>query len=185
MNRLLVSSLALAMTATCAVGFAADDVKSGLQLGEHAGFFLVKDVTGPNKDKSLCYRWRYGKRPVAAIFTRTISDDLAGLVRKLDEAVAKNKDKGMKSFVVLLTNDPDADEPKLEALAKKHGIKAVPLTMFDGVAGPAKYKISKDAETTVLLWKGLSVKSNHAFAKGKFNKDSTVAVLKDLDKILK
>ena len=56
LNRLLVSSLALAMAATTAVGFAADDVKSGLQLGEHAGFFLVKDVTGPNKDKSLCYR---------------------------------------------------------------------------------------------------------------------------------
>ena len=56
MNRLLVSSLALAVAANTAVGFAADDVKSGLQLGEHAGFFLVKDVTGPNKDKSLCYR---------------------------------------------------------------------------------------------------------------------------------
>ena len=57
MNKLLASSLALAMAATSAVGFAAeDDLKSGLQPGEHAGFFLVKDVTGPNKDKSLCYR---------------------------------------------------------------------------------------------------------------------------------
>ena len=56
MNRLLVLSVALAMTAASAVGLAADGVKSGLQLGEHAGFFLVKDVTGPNKGKSLCYR---------------------------------------------------------------------------------------------------------------------------------
>ena len=56
--------------------------------------------------------------------------------------------------------------------------------MFDGVAGPENYKISKDAETTVLLWNGLTVKANHAFAKGKFKKESTVAVLKDLDKIL-
>lgn len=56
MNRLLVSSVALAMTAASAVGLAADEVKSGLQLGEHAGFFLVKDVTGPSKGKSLCYR---------------------------------------------------------------------------------------------------------------------------------
>ncbi len=119
------------------------------------------------------------------IFTRAISDDLTGLVRKLDEAVAKNKDKDLKSFVVLLTNDPDADEKKLTELAQKHKIKTVPLTMFDGVAGPEKYKISKDAETTVLLWKGRSITSNHAFAKGKFNKDSTVAVLKDLDKLLK
>ena len=100
-------------------------------------------------------------------------------------AFDKNKDKKLASFVVLLTNDPDADEAKLTEIAKKHDIKSVPLTMFDGVTGPAKYKISKDAETTVLLWKGRSIKSNHAFAKGKFNKDSTAAVLKDLDKILK
>jgi len=56
MHRLLALSVALAFTATSAVGFAADKVKSGLQPEEHAGFFLVKDVTGPNKDKSLCYR---------------------------------------------------------------------------------------------------------------------------------
>ena len=56
--------------------------------------------------------------------------------------------------------------------------------MFDGITGPEKYKISKDAETTVLLWKGRSITSNHAFAKGKFNKDSTAAVMKDLDKII-
>jgi len=84
-----------------------------------------------------------------------------------------------------LTNDPDADEEKLTAIARKHNIKAVPLTMFDGVAGPEKYKISKDAETTVLLWKGRTITANHAFAKGKFNKESTTAVLKDLDKLLK
>ena len=56
MNRLLASSVVLAMTAVSAAGFAADELKSGLQPDEHAGFFLVKDVTGPNKDKSLCYR---------------------------------------------------------------------------------------------------------------------------------
>ncbi|NQV25974.1 MAG: hypothetical protein HQ518_16565 [Rhodopirellula sp.] len=184
MNKLLAASLALAVTATTAVGFAADEVKSGLQPQEKAGFFLVKDVTGPNKDKSLCYRCKFGGRPVAAIFTREINDELAGLVKKLDDAVDKNKEKQLQSFVILLTNDPDADEKKLEALAKKHELKSVPLTMFDGVTGPETYKISKDAETTVLLWKGLTVQSNHAYAKGKFNKDSTAAVMKDLDKII-
>lgn len=185
MNRLLGSLAVLTVTAASTAGFAADDVKSGLQPNEKAGFFLVKDVTGPNKDKSLCYRCKFGGRPVAAIFTREINDDLAGLVKKLDEAVEKNEDKQLKSFVVLLTNDPDQDEKKLEDIAKKHEIKSVPLTMFDGVTGPETYKISKDAETTVLLWKGLTVKSNHAYAKGKFDKKGTEAVLKDLDKIIK
>ena len=34
----------------------AAELKSGLQPGESAGAFNVKDITGPNKDKTLCYR---------------------------------------------------------------------------------------------------------------------------------
>jgi hypothetical protein len=34
----------------------AADLQSGLQVGDHAGPFNVKDITGPNKGKSLCYR---------------------------------------------------------------------------------------------------------------------------------
>ncbi|HLQ43724.1 MAG TPA: hypothetical protein VK137_03265 [Planctomycetaceae bacterium] len=34
----------------------AAELKSGLQPGDPAGAFQVKDITGPNKDKSLCYR---------------------------------------------------------------------------------------------------------------------------------
>lgn len=55
MNRLLASGAMLAIAA-CAATSMAEDLKSGLQLGESAGFFLVKDVTGPNKGKSVCYR---------------------------------------------------------------------------------------------------------------------------------
>ena len=34
----------------------AAELKSGLQPGDSAGAFNVKDITGPNKDKTLCYR---------------------------------------------------------------------------------------------------------------------------------
>lgn len=53
--RLLVPTVAL-LCATASVLAQADDFKSGLQLGEHAGPYDVKDITGPNKGKSLCYR---------------------------------------------------------------------------------------------------------------------------------
>ena len=35
---------------------AAAEVKSGLQVGESTTPFNSKDITGPNKGKSLCYR---------------------------------------------------------------------------------------------------------------------------------
>ena len=34
----------------------AADLESGLQVGDSAGFFLVKDCTGPSAGESLCYR---------------------------------------------------------------------------------------------------------------------------------
>lgn len=35
---------------------AAADLQSGLQVGDKAGYFEVKDVTGSAAGKSLCYR---------------------------------------------------------------------------------------------------------------------------------
>ena len=47
------SVAALAVLASSAL---AADIKSGLPVGGSAGFFEVKDCTGPNKGKTLCYR---------------------------------------------------------------------------------------------------------------------------------
>ena len=53
--KLLVPTIAIVCVTAGAVALA-DDFKSGLQLGEHAGAYNVKDITGPSKGKSLCYR---------------------------------------------------------------------------------------------------------------------------------
>lgn len=122
-----------------------------------------------------------------AIFTRSLSEPLAGLVKKIDAKAGSFKGRGkspLRSFVVLLSEDPDADEKKLVEFAKKHGIKNVPLTLFDGVSGPSRYKIAKEAETTVLMWSKKKVKANHAFGKGQFKKDNVETVVKSTSKIL-
>ena len=90
----------------------------------------------------------------------------------------------MAGFVVLLTEDPDAAESELKAFAEKHGIKNVPLTIFDGSAGPEKYNIAQEADVTVNLWVGLKSKANYAFAKGKLDKDAIKAIIADTSKIL-
>ncbi len=90
----------------------------------------------------------------------------------------------MAGFVVLLTEDPDAAEGELKAFAEKHGIKNIPLTIYEGSAGPENYKIAKDADVTVNLWIGLKSKANHAFAKGQLNKDGIAAIIADTSKIL-
>jgi hypothetical protein len=124
----------------------------------------------------------YGKRPVVAIFAREITDDLTSLVKQIDKKIAENTDQKMASFLVLLTDDPDALEPKLKHLAIKHKIKNIPLTIFDGIAGPPKYKIAEGADVTVLMWRKQTVKVNHALTK--LNKKSVKKIVSDLDKIL-
>lgn len=119
------------------------------------------------------------------IFTRSLDDNLASLVKQVDKKVGENKDKQMAAFVVLLTDDPDEADGQLKAFADKHGIKNTPLTIFDGLAGPEKYNIAKNAEVTVLQWVGpKEVKSNHAFAKGKLDKKGIAAIISDTGKIL-
>lgn len=121
---------------------------------------------------------------MVAIFARELTDDLASLVKQVDETVAKNEDKKMAAFLVVLTEDADAVEPKLKEMAEKQGIKTVPLTIFEGSTGPPKYNIAKDADVTVLQWKGQTVKSNHAFGKGKLDANATKAIVDDTKTIL-
>jgi hypothetical protein len=50
--------LSAVVASIVAVGasLAGDAVKSGLKVGESVNAFLVDDITGPNKGKTLCYR---------------------------------------------------------------------------------------------------------------------------------
>ena len=118
------------------------------------------------------------------IFAREMTDDLASLVKQVDEQVSKNGEKKMAAFVVILSEDADATAKKLEDLAKKQDIQNVPLTIFDGEAGPSEYKIAKDADVTILMWKGLEVKANHAFKAGELNAAKVKTIVSDTSKIL-
>ena len=168
------------LLAVCGVAVAAD----GLAIGDDVPAFNVRDITGPNKGKTLCYRCKFGSQPVVTVFTRDVNDSVVSLVKKVDEQVAANKDKKMASFVVVLTNDPDATEAKLAAIAKKEGIKNVPLTIMEGDAGPEGYGVQKDAETTVMMWVDGNLKVNEAFSKGKFDAKAVESVVGSTKKIL-
>ena len=168
MSRIIVS--------TCFILFAAascfaDDAKirSGLQPGDTASAFHVQDVTGPRKGNTLCYACAFGRHTVVNVQTRKITDEVIAILKSLDPKVAnagKIKGDSQHAFVVYLTENPDVAEKELEAIAKKHDIKNIPLTIYDELSGPKSYKLSKEAETTVMMWKENKVAQNFAFAEG-------------------
>lgn len=100
----------------------------------------------------------------------------------MDEKIAKNED--LKAFVVVLTDDADKTADALKTLAKEKGIAHVPLTLIESPSGPPDYQVAEDAGVTVLMWRGVEVKANRAFAKGKMTKADIPTVLSDIPKIL-
>ncbi|MEZ6056025.1 MAG: hypothetical protein R3C01_04905 [Planctomycetaceae bacterium] len=161
--------------------FAADEP---LAVGTKVPAFYVKDVTGPAAGEKLCYRCRYGNKPVVSIFAREMNANVAELVKQVDAQVAANGDKGMAAFVVLLTEDEAAGAKSLKATADAQGIKKTPLTTFDGAAGPENYKISADADVTVMMWVGGELKVNQAFAKDGLNGEAVKTVVSKTSAIL-
>jgi hypothetical protein len=179
---LSLSVLASAIFASGAVQAA--DIESGLQVGEYPGAFNVADVTGPSAGQKLCYRCRYGSQPVVSIFARKIDDNVTKLVKEIDGVVGKHRDERMAAFVVLLTDSPDDAEGQLKKVASDNKIGHTPLTVFENTVGPAKYKINKDADVTVMMWVESDVKVNHAFAADALNADAISKVVSDTQKIL-
>ncbi|MCA9059157.1 MAG: hypothetical protein KDA85_11680 [Planctomycetaceae bacterium] len=176
----------LGLAAMLCSAASAADVKSGLQIGDFPSAFNVTDITGPSAGEKLCYRCKYGARPVVSIFARKMDDNVAKLVSEIDGVVGKNADeKKMAAFVTLLTNDPDAAEGALKAAAEKGAIKHTPLTVFENNAGPAKYKIDANADVTVMMWVNNNVEVNHAFSAGQLNEDAIKKIVEDTGKILK
>jgi hypothetical protein len=177
MKRLL--TLAVALTTLSAMA-----VAGGLDVGSSVSAFYVQDVTGPAAGSKLCYRCRYGNRPVVSIFTRNVNREVAALIKEVDAVVGKNEDKDMAAFVVLLTDEPTAEADTLKKVAEEGKLAHTPLTMFEGVAGPPAYQLSHDAEVTVMMWVESTLKVNKTFKAAELTKDRIAAVLSEASQIL-
>ena len=121
---------------------------------------------------------------MVSIFAREITDDLASLVKQIDDTVATNEDKKMAAFMVLLAEDADASAAPLEKLAEEHKIAHTPLTVYDGVAGPPEYSIAEDADVTVMMWVGGKVKINHALRKDELKAEKIKEIVEGTSQIL-
>ena len=161
----------------------AEHVKSGPQTGEKVpGPFHPVNVTGEHKGEKFCLFCVNGENPVAMVFARENSPELAKLVKKIDDATVKNKDKSMGSFVVFLS-DKDGLDKELASMAEKAKIQKTVLSI-DNPAGPKAYNVAKDADITVVLYTDRKVIANHAFKKGELKDADIEKILAEVPMIL-
>ncbi len=104
---------------------------------------------------------------------------MTSLVKKIDAANAKNAKMG--SFVIFLSDDEKLEEAA-KTLAKKENIKKT-VFAIDNPAGPQAWKISKEADVTVIFYNQRKVAANFAFRKGELNEQAVEKVASALTKI--
>jgi len=180
--RKLFTMAAVGVALALGAATAGEPLKSGPQVGEElAGPFHPLNINGPSAGEKSCLYCRFGDSPVAMVFAREATPEVAQLIKKLEACAEKNKAQEMGACVIFC-NDDSGLKAKLEEMAKKEGLKNCVLAI-DNPAGPKDYEVSKDADVTVLLYKDHKVKANHTFRKGELNDKAVEKVVADLPKI--
>ena len=105
-----------AVVAMLVAGAAVQAEEKCLAVGEGVAPFYVTDVTGPSAGEKLCYRCRYGSKPVVSVFARKMTPEVAALTKEIDGVVGANEEKKMAAFVVLMTDKPEESEAALKTL---------------------------------------------------------------------
>jgi hypothetical protein len=197
MQRFLFVLVALLALVACSGAFQASGaVQSGPQVGSMIpGPFQPINATGSRVGMPHCLVCEYGVDPVVAIFSREdpgkVSDNkpLVDLLKKVDEAVGKHANDRLHAFAVLLSDsfaNQDVRTTQLKALAdagNSNELKHVVLAL-DTAAGPPDYKLGKDADVTVLVYKEHKVLANFAYAKDKLTDKDVAAIVAAVDKAL-
>lgn len=182
----MIRKLLAAAVVVAVGGFAlAADPKSGPQAGEKVpGPFHPLNVNGEFAGKKSCLYCAAGDSPVVAVFARSADDaTLQKLIGVLDAAAVKNEKAELTSFVVYCSNDEKLAD-KLKGQADKAQLKKVVLAVEEA-AGPEGYKISKDADVTVIVYKERVVTSNYTFGKGQLSDKDIEKITADIAKIVK
>jgi quercetin dioxygenase-like cupin family protein len=174
----------------CGRALAADELKSGPQVGENTLIPLFP-VTVFHAEKPERAGTRsdfveeYGASPVVIIFARTVSAPLNVLVKRLDAELARHKQDGAKVHAYLVMLSDENLEKKLKDFAERQRIKNISLAIDGKETDPRGWKLARNADVTIILYNRRKVEGNHAFRKGELNEKTIDVVLNDLPKILK
>lgn len=118
---------------------------------------------------------------MVCVFARRPSEPLASLVKQIDSKIGENN--RLKSFVVILSQDAEKTSKQLKELAAEAGIRNVPLTVHGDPAEAPDYELSKEADVTVVMWSGGTVKAARGF-KGELTEADIRAIMSDIPKVL-
>ncbi len=119
------------------------------------------------------------------VFARKTNDALASLVKQIENVIKENMDQKVASFVNILGEDEQATRKAARRFAEEHDVSDVAIVVpRDHENGPPSFKISPDAEVTVMLYRNTTVKANHSTGPDGLTDKRIAAIVADTAKIL-
>jgi hypothetical protein len=148
--------------------FGKDPLVSGPQVGQRPGPYSFLVATGPERGQATCYVCETAEKPGVIVFARSLSDPLARVLATCDAAVAGRPKDAMRAWMTVL-GEKTIGLDDLARWATQAGVKAVPVGVFDDPVGPPSYKVTQEADVTILVFENRKVLANFAFRKGELD----------------
>jgi hypothetical protein len=159
---------------------AQEKCRSGLQAGQRPGPYAALVATGSLRGQSHCFICETADKPAVIIFARTLSEPLGNLAHQLDKVLPQYKAADLRAWVTFLSDDQTAMDPQIVKWGQKHATGNIPLGVFEDLDGPPSYRLSRDADVTVLLSVQQRVVANFAFRPGELTEARIAEVLRAL-----
>jgi hypothetical protein len=159
-------------------------LKSGPKDGAKVQSFFVRAVTGPHRNRSVCYVCRFGSRPVVMVLLQGVDKKVPDLFKALDKVLDAKRATGLRGFGVLVTDNSSKAVPILQTMSFDEKLR-IPLTAAtSAVAGPSCHNLHENATTTVVFYRGQTTIETMGFRNGELNKDAIKQVLASAEKLL-
>ena len=159
-------------------------LQSGPKLGAKVHSFFVRAVTGPHRNRSVCYVCRFGNRPVVMVVLQSIDKKVPDLFKGMDKILDAKRATGLRGFGVLVTDNSAKAVPILQTMAFDEKLH-LPLTAAtSAVAGPSCHNLHNEAATTVILYRGQRTVTTMGFRKGELTDDAIKKVLAAAERLV-
>jgi hypothetical protein len=178
-----MNTLCLALLSTLVVPATDTPCASGPTHGQRTGPYAAVISTGPERGRSHCYICETGERPAVIVFARSLSKELGPLAEKIDKAMAEHKAADLRGWMTVLQADQLKFDPQVVQFGKEHALGRLPIGIFEDEGGPPSYRLSRDADITVLVCNKQKVEANFAFRSGELTPARLTEIAKAIETV--
>lgn len=126
---------ALLLSCPQVVRSADQELPESLNLPVEVPSFYIRTVTGPLRNRSVCYTCRFGARPVVMVALHRPHPRVGLLMRNIDRLTDQGRERGVRSFAVWISESNQRAVSNCQTFAFNERIR-MPMGIIDREAQP-------------------------------------------------